>query len=199
MDLIGKNTLNDLLTKNEFSLYKELEYPFNIKILNEALKLKLKEDPNYEVFVPLIYFKCKQYIKDESSILIFKPARIYINNKGDILSGSYKGVKLLNRIVANEYQYTAITRNKRQINVMVHRAVACTFIPVPESFKGAHPNSLQVNHIDAIKLNCCFTNLEWCTPLGNMIHARSLGLLPSQRRKSRMLLDNPILYTHTPS
>ena len=185
MDLINKQTISDLLTEDELKLYSITVYPFNLSILHKALMAKLQEDPDYVVWAPLVYYKCLQYIKDDKSPLAMHPHRVYINNKGDIISGSVKGLKELSKIPINDYLYTAITRDKRQFNVMVHRAVACTFIPVDPKLGPAHPNHLQVNHLDGIKINCDVGNLEWCTPVGNMEHAIRLGLKDYTKKRKK--------------
>lgn len=176
MDLINKNTISDLLTKAEETNYNAIGYPNNLSILYRALTSKLQADPDYEVWVPLVYFKCRQFVRDEKSPLVMYPHRIYISNKGSIISGSSRGVRVLTKISINDYLYTAICKNRRQFNALIHRAVACSFIPVPASLALFHQNDLQVNHLDGIKSNCAVGNLEWCTPLGNVLHAVGLGL-----------------------
>lgn len=55
------------------------------------------------------------------------------------------------------------------INIVIHRAVAESFIP--------NPNNLpQVNHIDGNKQNNNVNNLEWCSASYNMKHNFNIGL-----------------------
>ena len=50
----------------------------------------------------------------------------------------------------------------------VHRLVASTFLPNEDGYT-------EVNHIDLNKENNCVDNLEWCTRIQNVRHARLNG------------------------
>ena len=182
MQLTGKNTVKELFTPEELILYQEAVYPFNLSILHTALTSKLKQDPDYEVWVPLVYYKCRQFVKKESSPLYLEPYATYINNKGDIISALDTSKGVLSKILLKGYYYTPITRKRRQDNFIVHRAIACCFIPLPEELGVTHPLDLQVNHLDGIKTNLALDNLEWVTPLGNTEHAIRTGLMKGRKK-----------------
>lgn len=89
----------------------------------------------------------------------------YISCKGRVLKCSPK---------RKGYLYCRITALGVKRNVMIHRAVAETFIPNPE-------NKKQVNHIDGNKFNNAVDNLEWCTASENISHGFKHGLIPALR------------------
>lgn len=61
-------------------------------------------------------------------------------------------------------------------NVVVHRLVAMAFIANPD-------NLPEVNHIDTIKTNNVWTNLEWISRVGNHNHAVDAGIMSVANRK----------------
>ena len=72
----------------------------------------------------------------------------------------------------NGYSQVCVSLGSRKSKKVfkIHKAVAETFIPNPESKE-------EVNHIDTNKQNNCLYNLEWTTPKENMEHARNNNLL----------------------
>ncbi|MDR1182031.1 MAG: NUMOD4 motif-containing HNH endonuclease [Bacteroidales bacterium] len=67
------------------------------------------------------------------------------------------------------YLRTALTNHNKVCHLSIHRLVAITFIPNPEDKE-------QINHINGIKTDNHFKNLEWCSGSENMKHAYRIGL-----------------------
>lgn len=67
----------------------------------------------------------------------------------------------------NSNGYPTVKCNNKALPV--HRAVALTFVPNPES-------ASDVNHIDGVKTNNTVENLEWCSRGDNIRHALRTGL-----------------------
>lgn len=75
----------------------------------------------------------------------------------------------------NGYMCNNILENRAGTR-LIHRAVALTFIPIPDKYKDIPIQQLQVNHIDGNKTNNDISNLEWCTCKENVNHAIITGL-----------------------
>lgn len=106
--------------------------------------------------------------------------------------GNYRRVpsRVLSPADSNGYQLVMLNASaigKRQIEA-IHRMVAAAFIgPKPS-------DSHQVNHIDGDKANNVPANLEWVTPLQNIDHNRTLGILPTgDSHPSRKLTSEQVL------
>ena len=64
----------------------------------------------------------------------------------------------------NGYYQVALSKNGHKTWFAIHRLVA-------EAFLDKQGDNLQVNHKDCDKSNNKVSNLEWCTPQENMLHA----------------------------
>lgn len=171
------NTLEDLLSEEELTQYNENLYPFNLKILDKALKAKVAEDPDYEVWVPLIYCKSADVAKLDRRSLVIKPYKVFISNKGRVVSLREEEPAWPTMWLQAGYWITrAPTGGEDHGVIRLHRALACSFVPVGDELGGAHPIDLQVNHLDGVKANFTLDNLEWSTPAGNTQHAHANGL-----------------------
>jgi hypothetical protein len=88
-----------------------------------------------------------------------------IRRNGRILRDSDNG---------NGYRYIYFYCENKKYSRGVHRIVAQAFIPNPDDLP-------QVNHKDCDKANNHVSNLEWCNPSFNMLHAHSNGQHPKFR------------------
>lgn len=70
----------------------------------------------------------------------------------------FKKGKILASHVVSGYKMTSISNESNEIHILIHRAVAESFVPNPNKEKFT-----EVNHIDENKLNNRWDNLEWCT------------------------------------
>jgi len=95
----------------------------------------------------------------------------YINENGDVFSSKKNGSlqKMSLNIKKNGYANINLWNGKKRKTFRIHRLVAKSFLK--------NDSNLQfVNHKDGNKLNNNVSNLEWCTPSQNTIHAISTGL-----------------------
>jgi len=91
----------------------------------------------------------------------------YVSSIGNVktLDGKLLSQRKNNR----NYSIISVKVDNKVKNVLVHRLVACTFIPNPL-------NKRTVNHIDGNKDNNSYWNLEWMSYSENNKHAYDTGL-----------------------
>ena len=83
----------------------------------------------------------------------------------------------------NGYSRVHLRTETTNMNKLIHRLVAETFIPNPL-------NKPQINHIDGNKKNNCVSNLEWATQSENMQHAFRTGLCDIEKMKIKCKLGS---------
>lgn len=85
-------------------------------------------------------------------------------------------IKKPNLMSKGYYVYELWKENKRKV-FLLHRLLASIFIPNPLMLP-------QINHIDGNKQNNNISNLQWCTPRENTIHAiKVLGVANGRNYK----------------
>lgn len=181
MNTLG-NTLEDLLSPEQLKEYLSKEYPYNTNYLGKILLKKLKEDPEYEVWVPLFYCKYVLRRTDPTSPSLIKSPFAFISNKGGL--ARYRDGKYftISTYIAHGYPRASFHLGFKKIEpFMLHRALATVFIPLKSSLKLYHPKDLQVNHKNGIKTDYSLTNLEWSTPSENFDHAVKMGWVPYRK------------------
>lgn len=173
------NDYKDLFkTEAEQEAYLTTTEPLNNNLVDAALKLRLETNPDYEVFLPLVYYKHTRKLKNKPKVI--RLFNYWISNKGRVLrklKTEYKTFEGSNN--SSDYLQILVTIGNHSVSMVNHRAVASVFSPIPiELFKDRSLHTLEVNHKDGNKSNPESTNLEWVTTKQNREHAALTGLSP---------------------
>ena len=99
----------------------------------------------------------------ENLYKIDKTGKIWSCPKNSKYLSFHKGM-FLKKTIDRGYEYVTLHKNSKQKKIAVHRLVAQHFIP------NLH-NKPHINHINGVKNDNRFENLEWCTPKENCQHS----------------------------
>lgn len=104
----------------------------------------------------------------------------YMINKNCILVGKYdNGYKVIApSINQTGYRQYCLRVGANKFNKLEHRLVM-------EYFVGGKDAHKQINHINGIKTDNRLSNLEYCTPSQNIVHAYKLGLVDLSTRSGK--------------
>ena len=172
------NLIKDLLSPQTAYLHSIIVKPFDARLVKKELDKKLVDDENYEVYVPLVYYRCLQYLKNKNAEILLTPPGYFISNKGNVVfidGDVHKEVSIV-RSSEGYLRFWVGFGGSEGTFLPLHRAIACSFIFPDGDVEGMHPKYLQVNHINGDKEDPSLSNLEWCTPRKNMKHANTEGL-----------------------
>lgn len=103
-------------------------------------------------------------LPEYSKYVIFDDGRIWSRSKKCFMkpslnSDGYPSNNFINSKAKNGYR----------ASTTFHRLIAIAFVPNPKNYS-------EVNHIDGVKTNVHYLNLEWCTRSHNVKQTYALGL-----------------------
>lgn len=102
--------------------------------------------------------------------------RVRSLNRLDSIGKKRKGNIMKISIGSGGYFRVNLCKNGKRKPTEIHRLVAKEFVDNPK-------NEKVVNHMDGIKTNNIYTNLEWCSLRDNNIHAYENDLLNTKLSK----------------
>ena len=84
----------------------------------------------------------------------------------------------------NGYKIVRLSKDGKPKYFSVHKLVALLFVDNPNKYP-------QINHINGIKIDNIFSNLEWCTASINQTHAIKTGLIKQWKNQFGAVTINP--------
>lgn len=93
--------------------------------------------------------------------------------------------RILRGTLNHGYFIVSLIKRRRSKKVAIHTLVANAFLP-------KKPGKPHINHLDGVKTNNFYLNLQRCTPAENLRHARETGLNP-KTPLNRPGLSMPVL------
>ena len=109
----------------------------------------------------------------------------FISNKGNVYNSTIGDILENHPKAQDGYVGALIDKN----HVYVHRAVALAFVPRGEHKDTPYPE-LMSNHLSGVKFENDFSNLEWTTNQGNILHAVDTGLIKANAYVATVMFES---------
>jgi len=129
-----------------------------------------------EVWKPIAGFGDLYEVSDHGRVRSHDRIRLGAGNAGS--AAQVRGRVLRAGATSRGYLSVVLAVDSVNRTQLVHRLVAKTFVPNPLGLP-------IVNHRDGDQLNNAATNLEWCTQLHNVHHARAMGRIPGAKARNQ--------------
>lgn len=111
-----------------------------------------------------------------------------VSEDGDIMSVGYKKKRLLKQYLnVNGYPYVSLYKNGERKHYTIHRLVATAFCENTNGFD-------EVNHIDEVKTNNHYSNLEWCSRQYNVNYGTRNERAAEERRRKIKCIELNIVF-----
>ena len=154
--------------------WNKLKPETRVRVLRNKLDKRLKEDPDYEVFVPLVNIKCYSvnsldFYFGKTKSRFYHP-NLLISNKGRIYDLERNRFRLLSE--NKGYVVVTIACVSREI----HRLLGISFVPKPIKHLKKPYELLVINHKNGKGDVNELWNIEWVTQAENIKHAYDNGL-----------------------
>ncbi len=172
------NTIENIISPKFLKMFYMLPHSEQVARIEEALLRKLETDPDYELWVPLKYWRNEAWHsgREEKKELFFFTNNVWVSSKGNLWflrkdTGISKGFKS-----TNDYLVSGFRVHGTKHSFMVHRAVACNFVTPKGKYKEMSLSKLETDHKDTVKTHNDFTNLQWVDSQENSELAVKAGL-----------------------
>lgn len=153
-------TLKDVLKEETLKVWDTFTTETKAAMLNRKLLEHLETDKDFELWVPLEYWHYAISPMQDAQIH-FITNNVYISSKGRIHNFRRQVKDEYGDLQTSGYRYGRVTEGSTKNSFMIHRAVACCFVPKPEELNEINYTLIQANHRDNDFDNNDFRNIEW--------------------------------------
>ena len=122
-----------------------------------------------ERWQPISGFESRYEVSDLGRIRSLAFNQRYLLRNGETAFRRVKPRNIATQAINSGYLIAHLHRDGIRKAVLVHRLVARHFVP-------GFADGLEVNHVNGVKTDNNFTNLEWVPSRDNKLHAVAIGL-----------------------